>query len=409
MTSTSSPSTPGEPRRCLWCGHVHDLNADGPCGFGGCDCGSLLQDNRPAPGERPPVHTCGAINAPCEHPICAPAPGEGTAWTDADRDRVWPEGWIKCPLHPDQHGDVYHSANWHEDRPPASGEGTRQRPGGWVEGIGWVALLCDLAPGDVWAPHLPPAQPTHVVGMRHNGTMGASVPFSPSVVIITRWADGTTPAPPASPVPPTRPLILDDGEVTLTAEGDGYVLTVQINEAGDSVSHRLTAAEVAAFAAVPPTRPGADAVIRALIAACPSYGRGEGDTFHIEESAVVRMAREFLAVAPPTPTPCPYIVTGGEGTSYCSLAERSAMHAAAPPSTPAEQPQPDGLSAAELLADLTDRIERAMAELEKLAAPLGLCTERTRRLGKIAGLALVADWLRSYTPARPTDPTGSEA
>jgi hypothetical protein len=213
--------------------------------------------------------------------------------------------------------------------------------------------------------------------------------------------------PPASPVPPTPPLILDDGEVTLTAEGDGYVLTVQINEAGDSVSHRLTAAEVAAFAAVPPTRPGADAVIRALIAACPSYGRGEGDTFHIEESAVVRMAREFLAVAPPTPTPCPYIVTGGEGTSHCSLAERSAMHAAAPPSTPAEQPDPDGLSAAELLADLKDRTERGMVELEKLAAPLGACMERTRLLGKLAGLALVADWLRSYD--HPTDPTGSEA
>jgi hypothetical protein len=90
---------------------------------------------------------------------------------------------------------------------------------------------------------------------------------------------------------------------------------------------------------VPPTRPGADAVIRALIAACPSYGRGEGDTFRIEESAVVRLAREFLAAAPPTPTPCPYIVTGGEGTSHCSLAERSAMHAAAPPSTPAD-PRP---------------------------------------------------------------------
>ena len=42
---------------------------------------------------------------------------------------------------------------------------------------------------------------------------------------------------------------------------------------------------------------------------------------------------------PPTPTPCPYIVTGGEGTSHCSLAERSAMHAAAPPSTPAD-PRP---------------------------------------------------------------------
>ena len=35
---------------------------------------------------------------------------------------------------------------------------------------------------------------------------------------------------------------------------------------------------------------------------------------------------------PPTPTPCPYIVTGGEGTSHCSLAERSA---------PVERPQPD--------------------------------------------------------------------
>ena len=110
---------------------------------------------------------------------------------------------------------------------------------------------------------------------------------------------------------------------------------------------------------------------------------------------------------PPTPTPCPYIVTGGEGTSYCSLAERSAMHAAAPPSTPAEQPDPDGLSAAELLADLKDRTERGMVELEKLAAPLGACMERTRLLGKLAGLALVADWLRSYD--RPTDLTGSEA
>jgi hypothetical protein len=83
------------------------------------------------------------------------------------------------------------------------------------------------------------------------------------------------------------------------------------------------------------------------------------------------------------------------------------MHAAAPPSTPAEQPDPDGLSAAELLADLKDRTERGMVELEKLAAPLGACMERTRLLGKLAGLALVADWLRSYD--HPTDPTGSEA
>ena len=49
---------------------------------------------------------------------------------------------------------------------------------------------------------------------------------------------------------------------------------------------------------------------------------------------------------PPTPTPCPYIVTGGEGTSHCSLAERSAMHAAAPPSTPAD-PRPTDLTGSE--------------------------------------------------------------
>ena len=132
---------------------------------------------------------------------------------------------------------------------------------------------------------------------------------------------------------------------------------------------------------------------------------------------LTRAERAFLARAadwidaqppvPPTPAPCPYIVTGGEGTSHCSLAERSAMHAAAPPSTPAEQPDPDGLSAAELLADLKDRTERGMVELEKLAAPLGACMERTRLLGKLAGLALVADWLRSYD--HPTDLTGSEA
>lgn len=43
---------------------------------------------------------------------------------------------------------------------------------------------------------------------------------------------------------------------------------------------------------------------------------------------------------------------------------------AAAPSAPVERPDPDGLSAAELLADLKDRTERGMVELEKLAAPL---------------------------------------
>ena len=116
-------------------------------------------------------------------------PGEGTAWTDADRDRVWPEGWIKCPFHPDQRGDVYHSANWHEDRTPAPGEGTRQRPGGWIDGIGWVVRSTDLRPGDK----------DEAAWVVRPGEVGS--PFY-SLAVVTRWADGTSPAPPA---PLTRP------------------------------------------------------------------------------------------------------------------------------------------------------------------------------------------------------------
>ena len=40
------------------------------------------------------------------------------------------------------------------------------------------------------------------------------------------------------------PTVVDDGEVTISPEGDRYRLTVQINEAGDAVSHLLTADEV---------------------------------------------------------------------------------------------------------------------------------------------------------------------
>mgnify|MGYP003516676766 CR=1 FL=1 len=91
--------------------------------------------------------------------------------------------------------------------------------------------------------------------------------------------------------------------------------------------------------------------------------------------------------APPTPTPCPYIVTGGEGTSYCSLAEQ----------TPTPQADRDKLEidVEELLIDhcgmggtsaLTDRILALTDALTFAAAP-------------------------PSTPAdpRPTDPTGSEA
>ena len=83
---------------------------------------------------------------------------------------------------------------------------TTTRPGGWMNGIGWVALLCNLTPGDVWAPHLPPAQPTYTIGKKADGTIGDSVPSSPSVVIVTRWADGTAPTEPA-------PTGLEPGEI----------------------------------------------------------------------------------------------------------------------------------------------------------------------------------------------------
>ena len=254
------------------------------------------------------------------------------------------------------------------------------------------------------------------------------------------------------------------GWVTLPApstpgEGTGRPDTAQLREAatnaevGGIVDETIITAAADWIDAQPPASPADDVPDADAVAFQNGYRIG------------VRVGSEHhgpcrglppASPVPPTPTPCPYIVTGGEGTSYCSLAERSAVHAAvpptpapqadrdkleidveellidhcgmggtsaltdrilaltdaftfaaAPPSTPAEQPQPDGLSAAELLDDLKDRTERGMVELEKLAAPVGACMERTRLLGKLAGLALVADWLRSYD--HPTDLTGSEA
>lgn len=61
-----------------------------------------------------------------------------------------------------------------------------QRPGGWVEGIGWVALLRDLAEGDEFAfdrDEKPGAVDAY--WLANDG---------PAPVIVTRWADGTTPA-----------------------------------------------------------------------------------------------------------------------------------------------------------------------------------------------------------------------
>lgn len=63
------------------------------------------------------------------------------------------------------------------------------RPGGWVEGIGWVALYGDLLPGDV----------ARVAGFPEWGSRDVSwwsALSSQTVCIVTRWADGSTPEPP---------------------------------------------------------------------------------------------------------------------------------------------------------------------------------------------------------------------
>lgn len=159
--------------------------------------------------------------------------------------------------------------------PSTPGEGTG-RPGGWVEGIGWVALFHDLPEGTRFLSHSASEPPiTSIVGVMCSPDDWENYP-----VIVTRWADGTTPAPPASPAD-------DVPDADAVAFQNGYRIGVRVGSEHHGPCRGL-----------PPASP-----------------------------------------VPPTPTPCPYIVTGGEGTSYCSLAERSAMHAAAPPSTPAD-PRP---------------------------------------------------------------------
>ena len=59
----------------------------------------------------------------------------------------------------------------------------------------------------------------------------------------------------------------------------------------------------------------------------------------------------------------------------------------------------DHLTADELLADLRDRLDRAQEQLGRLknqrAAQYTGC-EQMRLIGKIEGLGIVQDWLRSY-------------
>jgi len=273
-----------------------------------------------------------------------------------------------------------------EHTPASPGEGTRQRPGGWVEPDEWV----DQAYVDALAEALQ-AEADAAPGHPHIAAMANVCEFAADLIKFR-----TEPASPAPPAPLTRRLILDDGEVTLTPEGDGFVLTVQINEEGDAVSHRLTADEVRSLAApLTPTPPEAFVSIEATsltewadlrdaVAHADGLTPGEvmaSDTHPL--APVAAAARAFLAACthPLTPTPQPdgetvgWMVLTADGLGGWDADWDGLVHtdrpdadhaleaasvewgavlvelrrvtdrsdAAAPPSTPVERPQPDGL------------------------------------------------------------------
>jgi hypothetical protein len=64
-----------------------------------------------------------------------------------------------------------------------------ERPGGWVEGIGWVARLGDL-----------PAGTTVLIEGDEGIVSGIGGPSDPDPITVVRWADGEIPAPAPSPV-----------------------------------------------------------------------------------------------------------------------------------------------------------------------------------------------------------------
>ena len=99
-------------------------------------------------------------------------------------------------------------------------------------------------------------------------------------------------------------------------------------------------------------------------------------------------------------TPCvPYHVAADcDPIALCTITPPTPQ----PPVPLSPAPQADGWTAAELLDDLNDRTERAMVELERTAAH-GSGEWHHRTLGKLAGLALVADWLRGYDCGDETD------
>lgn len=71
---------------------------------------------------------------------------------------------------------------------PPPGPNRDARPGGWVDGIGWVARLCDLDPCDV-------AREVHE-SYEYQAHDWPAMSGDPTPVIVTRWADGTAPTPP---------------------------------------------------------------------------------------------------------------------------------------------------------------------------------------------------------------------
>lgn len=124
------------------------------------------------------------------------------------------------------------------------------QPGGWVEGIGWVALLSDLSNGD----HLSFCYDggVGVVDVLDNNNSD-----DPTPVIVTRWADGTTPqAPTLTPeqfgmlsAPPALTYLDDADEVWIGSKYD-------VARDGDywrlyrKGTHMLTAYSMAAVLAV---------------------------------------------------------------------------------------------------------------------------------------------------------------
>lgn len=91
----------------------------------------------------------------------------------------------------------------------AAVEGT-ERPGGWVDGIGWVARLGDVADDDLIRHGEPTSDPAR----------DARRWYTPTVLVeVSRWADGSTPQPPVPPQGTERPDTADLRYMAQVAKG----------------------------------------------------------------------------------------------------------------------------------------------------------------------------------------------